>query len=276
MNRHLYQRLLLTLSIISCCAGGAGLYAQSKAYESQVSYQKGTQTATMIDLPYPPDVVESSIKDYMARRGWKNSSNRGYKVYRNLRLDDTASSLNDLHIRVDRKSSRDKNSSVITVLSTQPGEDPGTRMGRDAAAMSRTSGFLEKMVPAIESGDLEARIKTREESAKKAQNKLGNLHDDQADLEKKIRNTQEDLGKNKTTQTQEAQTMQASVNGDADAMKKSHKRMDKLLDEQTSLQKKLTKYQASLEQNKKDQESQRVTTGQEQQALDSLRTQRKH
>ena len=276
LNVRCRRFLLSLLWVTGLCAGGARLAAQPKSYESQVSYQKGMQNATLIDLPYPADVVESSIKDYMAQRGWKGSNIRGYRMFHNVRLEDTASSLNDLHIRVERKSSRDKNSSVVTVLATLPGEDPGARSERNELVMNRTSAFVEKMVPAIEAGNLEDQIKTQEGTAKKAQHKLGNLHDDQGDLEKKIRSTQGDLAKNKDDQTKETQTMQANVQGDENAMKKSQKRMSKLLDDQTSLQKKLVKYQTSLEQNKKDQETQRVSTGQEQQSLDSLRMQRKH
>jgi hypothetical protein len=277
MKRYVYQSLLSILSISICCAGAGPLYAQQpKPYESQVSYQKTVQTATMIDLPYPSDVVESSIKDYMARNGWKSSSSRGYKVYKNMKLDDTARMLSDLHVKVDRKSSRDKSSSVVTVLAAGAGEDPALHTGRDAAMTSRTTAFVEKMLPAIEAGDLEDRIKSQEEDTKRAQNKLGYMHDEQGNLEKKIHNAQDDLQQNKDDQIKETKSMQSSVKNDDAAMKKSHKKVDKLLDDQTSLQKKLIKYQADLEQNKKSQELQRNTAGQQQQTLDSLRTLRKH
>jgi len=283
MKRSIYQKILfIAVWGGSCILDGGRLYAQAaspappKTYEGQVSYQKSQQSAVFVDLPYPPDVVEATIKDYMGQRGWKSSGSRGYKLYHNVRLEDTSSSLNDLHIKVERRSSRDKMSSVVTFLPAGPGEDPGTRVGRDALAMSRTSAFVEKMLPAIEAGDLEDRIKTQEGVAKKAQKKLGDMHDDQGDLEKKIRSTQDDLTKNREDQVKETQTMQTSVGSDDKAMQKSHKRMSKLLDDQTSLQKKLVKYQATLEQNKKDQEVQRGVAEKEQQSLDSLRMLRKH
>ena len=57
---------------------------------------------------------------------------------------------------------------------------------------------------------------------------------------------------------------------------KSQKKMKNLVSDQGSLQKKLQKYQASLEDNKKEQQSQEALAGQQQHALDSLRTMRKH
>jgi hypothetical protein len=196
-------------------------------------------------------------------------------MFHNVRLEDTASSLNDLHIKVEHRSGGDKSNSVVTFLPVQPGQDPGKAAGRDALAISRTTAFVEKMLPALKAANLEDKIKTQEGIAKKAQTKLGDLHDDQTDLEKKIRNTQDDLGKNKDEQAIEAKNLQANVN-DANALKKSNKRMTKLLDDQTDLQKKQSKYQLALEQNKKDQELQRITADREQQSLDSLRMLRNH
>jgi hypothetical protein len=59
-------------------------------------------------------------------------------------------------------------------------------------------------------------------------------------------------------------------------MKKSHKKLEKLMNDQMDLQKKLARYQAELEQNKKNQEFQRGNATQQQKTLDSLRSLRKH
>ena len=247
-----------------------------QAYESQVSYQKTRQQAALIDLPYAPDIVESSVKDYMGRMGWRGSGSRGYTVFRNVRIADTAKDLCDLHIRVDRKN-KDRNAAVITALVVPAGQDPATITARDPHAIDNGKAFLEKMAPAITAGDLEARIKAQETTTKKAQGKLTDLRDDQVSLEKKIKNTQADLDQNKTDQLSETKTMQSGVNGNNDeAVKKSHKKMDKLISNQNNLQEKLQKYQASLEQNKKDQFLQEATSRQQQTALDSLRGLRKN
>ena len=250
---------------------------QPRAYESQISYRKGQLTATVIDLPYPPDVVETSIWDFMARRGYKGSRVQSFTVFRNVRLDEGSAVVNDLHVKVERKSRKDKNSSVVTWLTVGPNEDPGARTGRDTTAMTKTAAFVEGMTPFIESGDLEDRIKTQGAVTKKGQDKLADLRDDQVSYEKKIRDAQSDLEDNKKDQAKETQQMQDAVNANnPDATKKSHKRMDKLLSNQASLQKKIEKNQAALEQNKKDQELQQTGVQQQQQMLDSLKGQRKH
>ena len=276
MKRSLNQLRLLILTLTITCAGMPSLFAQRpKPYEVQVSYQKSVLPATVVDLPYPPDVVEESIKDYMGRQGWKSSGSRGYRVYKNMKLDDTARWLHDMHIKVEKKSSRDNTSSIVTILTAGPNEDPATRTGKDEALMRRTAAFVERMLPAIEAGDLEDRIKSQESDTKKAQSKLGGLHDDQGSLEKKIRDTEDDLKKNKEDQVRETQSMQSSVKNDDAAMKKSHKKLEKLMDDQANMQKKLTRYQSDLELNKKNQEFQRSAADQQQKTLDSLKTLRK-
>jgi hypothetical protein len=279
--RRIYLGMAIVLSF-----GGTELRAQSdpatgagmavaiqtpRSYGSQVSYQKTQQPATLIDLPYPPDVVERSIRDYMGRYGWKGSGSHGFTAFKNVRLDDRASEVNDVFFRVDRKN-RDKTASTVAMLVARPGEDPAMRATRDTGSMSRAGIFLERMVPAITSGDLEARIKDQEGATKKSQHKLGNLRGDQLDLEKRIRNTQSDLDHNRSDQAMQSRILEESVKGtDADATKKSRKKMDKLLDDENSLEKKLQKYQSQLVQNKRDQDLQQVSALQQQQMLDSLR-----
>ncbi|HYC28969.1 MAG TPA: hypothetical protein VEB42_09135, partial [Chitinophagaceae bacterium] len=37
--------------------------------EGKVDYSKKEQAALMVELPYPPGVVEDAIKDYLNKRG---------------------------------------------------------------------------------------------------------------------------------------------------------------------------------------------------------------
>ena len=93
------------------------------------------------------------------------------------------------------------------------------------------------------------------------------------DLEKKIRNTQADLDQNKADQLKEAQ---APASQDPKVAEKSLKHKKSLISDESSLQSKLTKYQTQLDQNKKQQQLQESSAGQEQHSLDSLKSLRKN
>jgi hypothetical protein len=212
----------------------------------------------------------------MGRQGWRASESHGFVVFRNVQLTQGSQDQNDVYIRVDKKNN-DRNSAVIAALVVSPGQDPATAPARDPLTIGKGKAFLENLAPAITAGDLEARIKDQENTTKKAQGQLSDLRQDQVDLEKKIKNTKADLEKNKTDQLKETQAMQLAVNGnDKDKVKKSQKRMSRLVNDQKSLENKLQKYQAALEQNKRDQVTQEAAAQQQQSALDSLRSQRKH
>src|ERR1700743_606120 len=65
--------------------------AVGSAYESQASCQRQQVQAVLLDVPYPDDVMEQSIKDYMFRFGYRSSgggkgilaSGNGFMVFRN-------------------------------------------------------------------------------------------------------------------------------------------------------------------------------------------------
>jgi DNA repair exonuclease SbcCD ATPase subunit len=260
--------LLMTTALLTGLAGRS----QPQAYESKIDYQKTQLAAAAIDLPYSTDLVEDAVKDYMGKKGMKGSGQKGFTLYRGARLSDTATTLNDLYVRFDKRS---KTSSTISLIPAMPSEDPSARTAASMPMpLDQAKAFLNNLVPAIQAHDLEVHINDQQTVAKKSQKKYSNLQDDQADLEKKIRNAQSDLEENKKDQIQASASVQANLTGDQDALKKAQKQMNKLLDKQSSLEKKLRKYQADLAQNKIDQSAQQSDLMKQQQTLDTMKTRR--
>lgn len=249
-------------------------FTQPQAYETKIGYQKNRQPAAAIDLPYPTDIVQDGIKGYLSGKGLKGSSSKGYDVYRGARLADSSADLSDLYFKIERRSG-DRKTSLVTLLVTKPSQDPATRAEGDAGPLDGAKSFLNSLAPAVEAHNLEVEISGEEAIFKKAQKKAGNLQDDQTDLEKKLRYAQADLDQNKKDQLSQTQDMQANIHGDSDAMAKAQKKMNKLLDSQGSLDKKIRKYQADLAQNKKDQDAAQAEVSRQQQVLDSMKARRK-
>jgi ribosomal protein L13E len=262
--------LLLTVFLGSRFAG----HSQPQAYQAKTEYQKVQQDAAAIDLSYPTDMVEQTIKEQMAKKGMKGTNQKGFTLYHGIRLGDTASTISDLFFKVDRRN-RDKNASTVTLVVVMAGEDPAKRAPGAPFPFEGAKALLNNLVPAFEASDLELQIQAQETVVKKAQKKYNGLQDDQSDLEKKIRNAQSDLDQNKKDQIQATADMQANIHGDNDAMKKAQKKMNKLLDEQSSLEKKIRNWQAALAQNKTDQAAGLSTLQNQQQALDSMKAKRK-
>lgn len=269
------MRKILLLTAVLLLSRLAG-HAQPQAYESKTDYQKTQQAAAAIDLPYSTDLVEDAIKGYMAKKGNSGSGQKGFTVYRGGRLDSTDATMNDLYFKVDRRG-RDKNSSTVTLLVAKPSEDPATRPLTDSSSyltMDKAKMFLNNLVPSIEAANLDMQIKGQEKTANKSQKKYNGLQNDQSGLEKKLRNAQADLDRNKQDQVQAAADLQANIYGDSDSKAKAQKKMNKLLDKQSDLEKKIRNLQTDLENNKNEQAAQQTEVQKQQQALDTMKVRR--
>jgi hypothetical protein len=246
-------------------------YGQAQAYEGKLEYQKTMQQVAIIELPYKTDVAEDAIKDYMSKKGFKNSSSKGFDVFRGFKLDSADTDPSDLYFKVDRKK-KDKDYSVITLLVTKANQDIMARPALDSTGQTdKAKAFLNSLVPYIDAHNIDVQIADQQDVLKKAQKKMNNLINDQSDVEKKIRKLQADEDQNKSYILKQTNEIQNTVNANDDVKNKSQKKMNKLLDEQDNIRKKLRKAQADLDQNKIDQEAQQKEVDKQQQVLDAIK-----
>jgi hypothetical protein len=252
-----------------------GVHAQ--AYESKLDFQKTQQPAAIIELSYNQEVVEDGIKDYMVKKGYKSASARGFTVFRSARLDSSDTDLSDLYFKIERKSRKEKDVTVITLVPTRPNQDILALSGDSTASMriDKAKSFLNQLVPFLDAHNTEVQVIAQQDVLKKSQKKLLNLQNDQNDLEKKIRKIQSDQDQNKSDLLKQTQDIQTTVTSDADVKNKMQKRMNKLLDQQDDLRKKLRKTQAELDENRINQDTQQKDVDKQQQALDAIRAKQK-
>ena len=177
-------RLLFFLCIILLLS--TSLSAQPKATDGKVDYGKGDKIAAMIELPYAPEVVEDAIEQYLAKKGVKGDKSRSFQIFRNLKLKDGDSEINDLHFKVERKSRREKDVSVVYLLIGKPGENVSVRTKSDNHKVDDAKEFLNDMTPFIEAHKLEKDISDQELVFGKAEKKMKTLADEQKELEEKL------------------------------------------------------------------------------------------
>jgi hypothetical protein len=165
---------------------GVRVQAQIAATEGEVEYSKGKKMAAVMELPYPPETVEQAIKDYMAKKGVKVNSSKGFNIFRSLKLKDGDPELSDLHFKVDRKSRKEKNVSVVHLMVGRPGENVALRTPDDRHKLTDAKEFLTGLAPVVEAHNLELDIAKQQELLGKEEKKLKSLQDDQKDLEDKL------------------------------------------------------------------------------------------
>ena len=251
--------------------------AQPKAVETTADFQRTKQPAASITVPYPENIVEKAVDDYMSKKGMKSNSSSGYKVFRNYKLAASHDYNSDLYFKTERKSRSEKDLSVIYLMVGKSTEDIKSRKLNDSTGngLDGARELLDDMVPSIDAYALEEQIKDQESVVKKAQKKYDDYVSDQRDGEKKIRNLQDKLQQNKRDQVKQSDEIKKYINGDDKAMTKAQKKLKNLTDDEADYEKSLKNTMDKVDQSKIDQRKQQEEVDKQKDILNTLMGKRK-
>jgi len=173
----------------------------SQAYEGSIEYDKKKQAAIIIEYAYSPDATENAIVQKMEKLGYHAkeargifTSDKGFRNYKGAIINDISSSSMDYVVKVEKRSRKDKDASVLYLILLKDGNN--ALSSGDDDLKSKTKSFLNALQPDVEASNLELQINAQQETINKAQKKLKSLKDDQASMEKKIKNLQDDIVRN--------------------------------------------------------------------------------
>lgn len=184
---------ILLLSVFS-------LSVQSQSYFSDIEYDKTTHQGIALQLPYSTSISEGSILTKLSEIGytpetkgalfWKKNKINGFYVFKDVVLPKQSNAA-DLYFKVERKSRRDKNNSVMYLLLSK--NDVFLGNGYDTALFRAGKKFLNSFVSETEAYKLNLDIEAQEEKLKDAEKKLNSLYEDEKDLRKKIADLEKDI-----------------------------------------------------------------------------------
>jgi hypothetical protein len=191
------RNFIFTLSAITLLMATG--FAQ--AYEGSIEYNKQKQEAFVIDYSYPAEAVENAIVQKMAKMGYKGkeekgmfNKDKGFIIYKAAYITDISSSSMDYIIKVEQKSRKEKDASVLYLIINK--NNANAMKEFDANDVGRAKDFLNKLLPDVEAANLELQIEAQEEAVAKAEKKLKTLQSDKDDMEKKIKKLQDDIKDN--------------------------------------------------------------------------------
>jgi hypothetical protein len=263
---------IILFTTISFLSANAKLRAQAK--EGSMPFQKMQLPAEIIVVPNAEGTTEDAIKDYMARKGIKPHDTKGLRTYKSVSMDTTGNgSSSDLYFKVERKSKQEKDFSTIYLIATRENLDLFTQPGYDTVRMLQARDFLNRMAPIVNAYDIQVQLNDQNDVVRKAQKKMNGLISDQNDLNKKLRDLQDDLDQNKKDQLTLAQH-NGTAQTDEDRVK-SQKKMNSLMDKQSSLEKKIRNAQLDLDQNSKDQQKEQQELDKQKQTLEAIKAKQK-
>lgn len=185
----------------------AQVNAQSR--EGTVEYLKKDQKAMVLEFPYSPSVVEDAIASKMEKLGYKRKNSKGFMVYKNAVLKEISSEPADYMIKVERKSRKEKDESVVYFLMMRIDENILERS--DALINSNARTFMDNMSPEVAAYNLDLEVRAQEKVVERAQKKLRGLVEDKETMEKKIKALQEDLEKNAKSQEDQQKEIERQI-----------------------------------------------------------------
>jgi hypothetical protein len=226
------------------------IHAQS--YKSSLTFQKNLYPVAAIQVPYDEDVVTDAVKEYMTGRGFKDAHFKDFMIFRSVPLDNGSAAYSDAYFNITRKSRSEKDITIVSLLPVKKGETllPGNT--EDSSFIRFSMIYLDSMRYNILSYSLKQQILAQQKLVDKIKSKILDLKNDSGDIAKKIRSYESDLQQNKKDQEKQTREISSMSTGDESGLAKAHKKMDKLMDNQTDYEKKLRNYKADLEKNTED------------------------
>jgi len=188
------KKLISTFSFLLFMA----LTCYSQSHEGTIDYQKKDEKAILIEFPYPSSIVEGAVADKMEKLGCRKKESKGFLVYKNAVLRDISAEPADFLIKVERKSHKENDQSIVYFIVNRNDENVIER--NDALLNSNVKTFLNHLSNDVEAYNLELQIKDQEETISKAEKKLNNMQEDQGSMEKKLRKLENELKENSNDQ----------------------------------------------------------------------------
>jgi hypothetical protein len=179
------------------------LLCYGQAQEGTVEYQKRLQPAAVIELPYPPSVVDAAMNDYLSKKGKSRKDNvKGFSTFRNTDPVQSDSINADLYFKTERKSRKEKEVTVISLL-VMPAEEQNNTSNLHYLKMDDAKNYLNELASSISAYNLEQTIKDQNDAVIKAETKYKNLVSDGNDLENKRAAIEKKIADNKNDQQQQ-------------------------------------------------------------------------
>jgi hypothetical protein len=260
------KQLLLSIAAFLILQSG-----RTQAYKSSLTFQKNQYAAAAIQVPYAEDVVTDAVKEYMSGKGFKDAHYKDFIIYRSVPLNNDASVSADAYFNISQKSHSEKDICIVSLLPVKKGETLLPANAADSSYISLAVVYLDSMRYNIVSYSLMQQIQAQQKSADKIKSKMTDLKNDSGDIAKKIRNYESDLSQNKKDQEKQTKAISGIATGDESALAKAHKKMDKLMDNQTDYEKKIRNYKSDLEENTQEREKQQSLYNKATQQLDALK-----
>jgi hypothetical protein len=162
----------------------------------ELEWQKTKIPARIIEVPYSASITEAAIKQKLAQLGYTGKETKGVTVFKGVRIPEISTEAVDLLLKVERKSRKDKDESVV-YLAIAKGLNNYVKGDDDAILIEKINTYTSSFSPWAEAEALERDIKEQEGKLKSAENKDADLKQEGDNLQKRLKKLNEEIETNK-------------------------------------------------------------------------------
>lgn len=162
----------------------------------ELEWQKTKIPATIIEVPQSASATEAAIKQKLAQLGYNGKETKGVTVYKAVRIPEISSETVDLYLKVERKSRKEKDESVV-YFAVARGYENFVKQDSDAEFIKGIHTYTSNFNSWAEAEALEREIKGQEDKLKSAEKKADDLQSESESLQKRLKKLQDDIEENK-------------------------------------------------------------------------------
>jgi len=185
----MYKFILVLFTLFVSLAGSA------QSYTGTVEFQKVLRETVVNILPFPEKVIMGAIEDTMQKMGYKGKEVKDFTVYRGVKLPDFNNVPLDLYFMAERKSKKEKETAIVTLMVAKGFDDFITRAS-NAELVEKAKVFMDSLRNAVGDYDLEQQIAEQETVMKENEKKSNDLVSEAEDLQKKKKKLEKEIEDN--------------------------------------------------------------------------------
>ena len=206
--------LQISLSLIKCLTMIKILYTlaaiiffnitvSSQARYVFIDFKNAQKPAVQSEFAFSEKMISDAIEDKLNKMGYKGKDTKGYTVYKSVVLPELGTQAYDLYFKVDRKSRKEKDNAVVSML-ISTGNENFISDTSDSRTINNAKGFLDNLLPTVAAYDLQQQINAQQDIVTKAEKKYKSLQDDADDLQKRKRKLEQQIEDNLKAQKDQA------------------------------------------------------------------------
>lgn len=187
--------------LVTILFAASSSFAQARLATAE--FNKTQQPAIETEIPFEEKTVMKSLVDKMEKKGYKGKESKGYMVFKGVSLPELGAGTYDLYFKTDRKSRKEKDITILTMM-VSSGFEKFISETDNATAVDGAKTFLNGQTAHATEYDLEQQIKEQDEVVTKYDKKLKDLAEDSASLVKKKEKLEKEMTENKEKQKDQA------------------------------------------------------------------------